>query len=130
MNIPRDAYPDARAFLSSIKRYPYVASMERAARITAGAKELRRCMTKGEVGASLGAPDYAEVSYGPKGPNARWLGSSWVFYISKRSDDVNLNDPRLEVFFDTANRAQWIVPAGIEGVNVLGAPNFVCPSSG
>lgn len=124
--VPHDSYPDAKTFEESIKRYPYVASTARVARITKGTKELQRCMTKQEISALLGPPDASQTDYGPKGPNAWWLGSNWVFYVSKRSDMVNLEDPRVEIFFDTKDRATWIVPTGIVGAREIGFVNVGC----
>lgn len=124
--IPHDSYPNSKAFLEGIKHYPYTASADRVSQITVGSRALHRCMTKDEIRALLGPPDYSDVAYGPKGPNARWLGYFWMYYISKRSDMVNLNDPRIEVFFDTTDRAHWIVPDGIEEASEIGAPDLVC----
>lgn len=124
--VPHDSYPSYQAFVSGIKSYPYIASAERRARINEGAKLLRRCMTKDEVSGLLGAPDHSEIDFGPKGPNERWLGSNWVFYISMQSDMVSLKDPRIEIFFDTTDRAHWLVPTGIEGASEIGAPDVVC----
>lgn len=113
-------------FVSGIRSYPYTAPAERRARIAEGAKLLHWCMTKDEVSRLLGAPDYSEINYGPKGPGERWLGSSWMFYISMQSDKVNLKDPRVEILFDTTDRAHWLAPTGIEGANEIGAPDAVC----
>ena len=124
--IPRDSYPDERAFNSGIKQYPYKATAERVKRIVDGVPSLESCMTKEEVHALLGAPDYSDVSYGPKGPHAHWLGSVWMFYISKQSDGGNVKDPRVEVFFDTTDRAKWIVPTGIAGTHEIGSPEAIC----
>lgn len=123
---PHDSYPNSQAFLSGIKSYPYAASAERRVRIIEGAKVLHRCTTKDEVSRLLGAPDYSEISYGPKGAGARRLESSWTFYISKQSDIVNLKDPRIEIFFDSTDQAHWLVPTGIEGASEIGAPDVVC----
>ena len=124
--IPRDSYPDGRAFESSIRQYPYKAPPERAKRIMDGLKELHRCMTKDEVSTLLGAPDISEISYGPKGPNPRWLGSWWIFFVSKQSDLMNMNDPMIEIFFDTTDRAHWVVPHGIEGASEIGSVEVAC----
>lgn len=124
--IPRDSYPDGRAFERSIKQYPYKATTERAARIIAGVKKLHRCMTKDEVSALLGAPDFSEIAYGPKGPNARWQGSWWMFFVSKRSHMMNMQDPMVEVFYDTTDRAHWIVAHGIEGASEIGSAEVPC----
>lgn len=125
-SVPHDAYPSAKAFLNGIKHYPYVASTERAARLMNGAKELYRCMTKDEVASELGSPDFSELDFGPKGPNAHWLGSNWMFYISIQSDMSNSKNPSIQVFFYTTDRAQWIVPVGIQGAGEIGAPDLSC----
>lgn len=124
--VPHNSYPSYQVFVSGIRSYPYIAPAERRARIAEGAKLLHWCMTKDEVSRLLGAPDYSEINYGPKGPGERWLGSSWMFYISMQSDKVNLKNPRVEIFFDTTDRAHWLAPTGIEGANEIGAPDAVC----
>ncbi len=124
--VPRDAYPDATVFFRNIEHYPYVASAERTARITAGIHALRRCMTKDEVRARLGAPDYSEIMDGPKGPNMHWNGSYWTYFLSIKDDMSNMKNPRVEAFFDKHGRAKWIVPTGIEGAVEIGAPHAVC----
>ena len=83
-------------------------------------------MSKSEIHALLGAPDFSQLDFGPKGPNEKWLGSSWMYYLSKRGPGVNLNDPRVEIFFDTNDRAQWIVPGGIKGAQEIGSVNERC----
>ncbi|BDU22563.1 hypothetical protein [Dyella sp. GSA-30] len=124
--IPRDPYPNANSFFNDIKDHPYKVSAERVARIIEGVKNVHRCMTKEEVSRLLGAPDYSDISYGPKGPNEKWLGSRWMFYASMQSDAGNMKAPRVEVFFDTTDRAHWIVPTGIEGANEIGTASVVC----
>jgi len=74
----------------------------------------------------LGTPDYSEVMSGPKGPDEKWLGWAWMYYLSKRSKATNLNDPRVEIFFDTSYRATWIVPTGVPGAHEIGGVRERC----
>lgn len=83
-------------------------------------------MTKDEISALLGAPDFSEIGYGPKGPNARWNGLWWMYFVSKQSDLSNMKDPAVEIFFDTTDRAHWIVPHGIEGASEIGSVEVAC----
>ena len=83
-------------------------------------------MTKREVEATLGKPDFSRSMFGPKGPGEKWLGFSWTYYLAKTGSTTNSKDPGIEVFFDTSDRAHWIVPTGIEGAREIGAPARPC----
>ena len=110
-------------FRGSVKSFPYAASPERKDRILRGYPKLQIGMTKEEVAALIGEPDYSQLSFGPKGPNMQWKGSSWSYYLYKRGDGANTFDPRVEVFFGTDDRAKWIVPSNIEGLREKGSPS-------
>jgi hypothetical protein len=127
-SVPLDPYPDARGFFENIKNYPYVAPTERSTRIALGSEKLRVCMTKSEVRSLLGAPDYSEVNYGPKGPMPRWLGYAWTYYQSIKADVANTHDPHIEIFFDKAGHVIWAAPQAMQGVREIGSPRFVCTS--
>jgi hypothetical protein len=93
-----------------------------------GLKSIRQCMSNTEVQALLGRPDFSQSGFGPKGPNEQWLGFSWKCYLAKKDADItNSNDPSVQVFFDTSDRAIWIVPIQIAGEEELGAYNALCP---
>jgi hypothetical protein len=113
-------------FEKNIAQYPFIASQERRTRIIAGLKKVELCMKKEQILKLLGPPDFSDINYGPKGPGEKWIGSSWMYYISKQSELVNLNDPRVEVFFDTNDRAHWIAPSHIEGAHELGKAGKKC----
>ena len=113
--------PSAQESERGISRYPYNAPFERVAKIKAGLKTLALCMTKMQTKGLMGAPDFSE-----KGPGEKWRGSNWVYYVSKHSERMNLNDSTVEVFFDTADRVQWIAPSRVEGAKELGSPEKKC----
>jgi hypothetical protein len=125
-----DGIPTYQQFEKRVRPYPYLAPPERAQQILSGSSQLRSCLTKQQVSALLGPPDFSQLSYGPKGPGEKWLGSHWMYYLAKRSRSTNLNDPNMEIFFDTSDRAQWVVPTHIEGANELGGPKQQCTQPG
>ncbi len=122
-----DGMPRYEDFEKRAGSFPYRAPAERVRKVSDGAKLLRLCMTKTEIEAVLGKPDFSQSMFGPKGPNPKWLGFSWVYYLAKRGSTTNVNDPGIQVFFDTSDRAHWIVPTGIEGAREIGAPKPPCP---
>ncbi len=121
-----DGRPTFADFEKRVGGYPYKASPERTAAIKKGLPLLKKCMTKTEVDSLLGAPDFSQSNFGPKGPGEKWLGFGWTYYLAKRAETTNLNDPRVEIFFDTSDRAHWIVPSHIDGSHEIGAPNEKC----
>lgn len=110
-------------FKASIRSFPYTASPERRDRLVAGYSKVDVGMTKEDIARVIGDPDYSELGYGPKGPNMKWQGSSWMYYLSKRGDLVNILDPSVQIFFDREDRAVWIVPSNIEGLAAKGSPS-------
>jgi hypothetical protein len=122
--------PDGTAtqeqFEKKISKYPYLASSEKAEKMTAGLKRILRCMNKKQIRSLLGEPDYGNELYGPKGLNAKWIGSGWTYYLTKRADNFNTNDIAVHVFFDQTERASWIVPSHINGAREFGAPGGKC----
>ena len=121
-----DGMPTYEVFQKTIGQYPYHAKTERKAKIISGIAALKVCMDKKQIQSLIGAPDYSRVSYGPKGPGEKWLGTSWKYYLTKQSSLVNSNDSAVEVFFDTNNRAHWIVPRHIDGASEIGAVSGKC----
>jgi hypothetical protein len=107
-------------FAAAIKSYPYEASQARKDRIVKSFPRLAAGMSKDQIAALIGDPDYSQLDYGPKGPGEKWLGSSWTYWLHKRDDGVNMNDPCLEIFFGTDGRANWIVPTSIDGLKEKG----------
>ncbi len=118
----RDGKRSYEEFKASVGSFPYNAPRERRERILAGYSKLDVGVTKDEVAAAIGEPDYSQLNYGPKGPNMPLIGSSWVYYLSKRGDRANNLDPVVHVFFGTDGRARWIVPSNIEGLHEKGSP--------
>jgi len=92
-----DGTPSYVQFADSIREFPYYASPERILKIKRGLAQIERCMSKSQIQSLLGTPDFGQVSYGPKGPGERWLGSSWTYYLSMRSTSVNENDSTVQV---------------------------------
>ena len=121
-----DNMPSYEEFAANVNAYPYVASSERVAKITAGIPHLEKCMDKTSIEELLGKPDYSRLSYGPKGPREKWLGSSWTYYMFKESDSTNNNDPSVQVFFDTSGKAHWIVLQNINGAHEIGSVQDQC----
>jgi hypothetical protein len=117
-----DGKPSYEEFRRSVGSFPYRAAPERQNQIRTGYQRLQVGATKPEVAAALGEPDYSQIGYS-KGPTPRWLGSSWAYYLSKRSDGANSFDPVVEVFFGTDDRAVWIVPSNISGLRGKGSPS-------
>ena len=121
-----DGMPSYEDFSRRVEAFPYRAPDERRAQIVSGTAALTQCMKKEEVVASLGKPDFSQPSYGPKGPHMKWLGFSWTYYLAKSSTTTNLNDPSLQLFFDTAGLLVWAVPHGIENAKEIGKFNAKC----
>ena len=121
-----DGMPSYEEFEKKISQYPYRAKVERVSKIKSGIAALKVCMDKEQVQAQIGVPDYSRASYGPKGPSEKWLGSSWTYYLTKQSSLVNTNDSTVVVFFDTKNRAHWIVPHHVDGGHEIGAVSVKC----
>ena len=109
-----DGKQTSKQFEARIKSYPYVAPNELEERIRRNYAKLEVGTSKDRVAELIGDPDCSELDYGPKGPNERWLGSNWKYYIRKRENSSNAYDPCLEVFLDTDDRLHWIVPSNID----------------
>ena len=109
-------------FEQAVGSFPYTASQERQNRIRSGYAQVAVGATKDEVARALGEPDFSQDLYS-KDARPGWLGSSWSYYLSKRSDGVNMFDPVVQVFFGTDGRATWIVPSNIEGLHEKGSPS-------
>ena len=108
-------------FEAAIKTYPYDAPQARRDRIVKNGPRLEVGMSKEQVAELIGDPDYSRLMYGPKGPGARWLGSSWMYYLHKRDSNINVYNPCVQIFFGTDDRATWIVPSNIDGLTEKGS---------
>src|SRR5713101_6243499 len=109
-----DGKPTYEDFVRSVAgAWPYTASAARRARILGGYERVAPRMSKGEIAAAIGEPDYSQLT-GPK-TEPRPRGSMWVYILGKRSELVNMRDPVVEIFFDDGDRATRIVPRNVDG---------------
>jgi hypothetical protein len=115
-----DSQKSYQEFRATIKSFPYSAPVERKNHILKNYPNLRVGMSKKEVSALIGSPDYSELDFGPKGPREHWLGSSWVYQLFKQGDDTNLYDPMIEIFFGTDGLLFWAVPSGMSELSQIG----------
>src|SRR5215470_15491797 len=60
-----DGQKSGKEFRATIKSFPYSASAERKERILKNYPSLRVGMTKKEVSALIGDPDYSQIVFGP-----------------------------------------------------------------
>jgi hypothetical protein len=116
-----DGQKSYEEFQATIKSFPYSTSPERRDLVVKNYPGLRVGMTKQQVAALIGNPDYSQQNYGPKGPGEHWLGSSWNYVLFKREDSSNENDPTVEVFFGTDYLLFWAAPSGISGLSEVGS---------
>jgi len=121
-----DGMPTYAQFEQTIQGYPYHASGERAAKVRSGLAAMKRCIEKSKVQALLGVPDFSQLAFGPKGPGDKWLGSSWVYYLSKQSRLTNENDSSVTVYFDTNGLCHWVAPRHIDGAKEIGSVSEKC----
>lgn len=118
-----DGKKSYEAFAAIIKTYPYEAPQPRKDRVIKNYSKLEIGMPKDQVAGLIGEPDYSRPSYGAKRPtDMRWPGSSWTYYLYKRSDLVNTLDACVQIFFGTDDHVKWIVPSNIEGLVEKGSP--------
>ena len=116
-----DGQKSYEEFRLTIKSFPYSASEERKEHIAKNYADLRVGMTKKQVAVLIGDPDYSQSVFGPKGFSPHWKGSYWGYQLFMREDGVNnLNDPTIQVFFDTDGLLYWAVPYGISGLSEIG----------
>ncbi|WP_035356340.1 hypothetical protein [Edaphobacter aggregans] len=115
-----DGQKSYKEFRATIKSFPFSASAERKKQIGENYPSLRVGMTKKQVAALIGNPDYSELDFGPKGPGEHWLGSHWMYALFVREDSVNEKDPNIEIFFGTGDLVSWVVPSGLSGLSEIG----------
>jgi hypothetical protein len=111
-----DGMRSYKDFAAGIKAYPYEAPQSRKERIIRNFPTLEIGMTKDQVADVIGDPDFSQNSYGPKGPNMKWGGSTWEYYLAKRDDSANESDPCVFIAFGQDDRANWILPCNIDGL--------------
>ena len=115
-----DGKKTCEEFAATIKSYPYEATQARKDKIVQNYPKLEIGMSKDQVATLIGDPDFSGLNYGPKGPGEKWLGSSWAYCLRLRENGSNAFDPRVEIFFGTDGRANWIVPSNIDGLTEKG----------
>jgi hypothetical protein len=109
---------DYEEFKESVSSFPYSISAERKDSILKNYKNLHVGITKEQVYALLGKPDYSQTLLGPKGPGEKWLGSKWtyVFLMNEETTDANI-----EIYFGTDELTYWIVPTSMDVLPEIGA---------
>jgi hypothetical protein len=109
-------------FAQRVGNFPYVASSTRQETILANYSKLRVGMSKPEVGALLGEPDYGELTR--PGKFADPDGSCWKYHLYKAKKRwTNEEQDRLVyAFFDEAGKIYWIEPWNIDGLVRVGQP--------
>jgi hypothetical protein len=118
-----DGQKSYKEFRANIKSFPYSTSAERKNHILKNYPSLRAGMTKKQVAALIGDPDYSQPAYGPygpKGPQGPWQGSIWSYVLFMREDAMNENDPKIQIFFGTDDLLHWAAPSGLSGSPEIG----------
>lgn len=110
-------------FVATVKTFPYEAPLSRKDRIVKKFSELEIGMSKDQVTALIGEPDFSRLDYGPKGPNERWQGSSWSYYLFMRENSANNNDSCLAIHFGVDDHAVLIIPENIDGLIEKASPS-------
>ena len=105
-----DFLPTEKEFSEKVKSFPFKATNERKQQVLENYSKLELGMTKDQVAATIGEPDYWGVT-GPGKDNV--TGSSWVygFYCTGRFCGTTSDDDLLEVLFDLDDRVDWIAPS-------------------
>ena len=117
-----DGKHNREQFVNSVRSFPYEASTERQSQLLGNYQKLSVGMSKEQVAAILGDPDYANIT-GPKTffgiqPN----GTEWVYGIHCEDQFCGSTGPDkvVEVFFKLDDRAHLIVPHGIGSLKEIG----------
>ena len=112
-----------REFVASVGVFPYKASADRRKRLLNNYSKLVIGMSKDEVAALLGDPDFADKLQA-KEPPFKQMGSEWIYYLLL--NDANLTnektDQSISIFYGPDGKAHWITPLNIEGLTVKGHP--------
>lgn len=123
--IPKsDGKKSYKEFVAGVKIFPYEASLSRKDPIIRNYSKLEIGMSKDQIVALIGEPDYSQLSYGPKGPGEKWLGSTWNYFLylnDSKSSQLNAKpDQWIEIFFDTEDKAHCIGPSKNLGLEKKG----------
>ena len=119
-----DGKPTREQFVSTVKSFPYTAPEERKSVLIENYVKLSEGMSKQQVTAILGDPDYSDTTASKTFWGMRPHGSQWFYCVYCVSKYVGTDgrDRVIEVIFDLDGKARWIVPRGIEGLTEKGAP--------
>ena len=123
----RQPAPDGKhnreQFVNSVRSFPYEASTERQSKLFGDYQKLSVGMSKEQVAAILGDPDYTNIT-GPKTffGGIQPHGTEWVYGIHCEDQFCGTAGPDkvVEVFFTLDDRAHWIVPHGIDSLKEIG----------
>jgi outer membrane protein assembly factor BamE (lipoprotein component of BamABCDE complex) len=117
----RRPLPSYKEFVSS-HAFPYTAPLKRQQHLKKNYSQLSVGLTQSEVEAALGSPDWIEELYS-KSKSPGFLGWSWVYVFEKPDPRLtNLKkDKTIQIVFDPAGRARWIV-SNLEGLAGIGGP--------
>ena len=119
-----DGQKSYKEFSATIKSYPYSASAERKERVLKNYSSLRVGMTKKEVSALIGDPDYSRIVFNPKEPGE----SSWQYALFIRAkDSANENDPYIDLSFGRDGLLRWAAPS--QGLSQLPEIGSCCKSA-
>ena len=118
-----DGQKSYQEFRATITSFPYSIPAERKEHVLKNFPSLRLGMTKKEVSALIGDPDYSEIDFGPKGPGEHWLGSHWDYALFIREKDTaNEKDPNIHIFFGTNGLLSWAAPSrGLPELSEIGS---------
>ena len=97
--------------------FPHTISEQRKMLILDKYNKLQIGMTKQDVSSLIGDPDFSTYLYTKEYPG-EYLGTHWTYYFKKINPNLtNLKlDLSVNVFFDTADKAHWIVADNIESL--------------
>ena len=114
-----DGQKSYEEFHATIKSFRYSAPAERKERLLKNYASLRVGMTKNEVSALIGDPDYSEIAFGPKGPGEHWLGSDWNYVLFKEEDVTT--SIGIFISFGTDGLLRWAAPSRLPQFSEIGS---------
>lgn len=104
-------------FAVSTKSFPVTASEQRQNQLRIDYPKLELGMSKQQVVAVIGNPDYSHISISPR-DYSQSTGSSWnyIFYCTGRFCGTTSEDKLIEVSFDLNDKVDWIKPSENSGL--------------
>jgi hypothetical protein len=115
--------PPHEIFRAGIHAHPYAADAARAARIRAGAPQIKACMKLAEVRRLLGTPDFGGITHNSAAPKGVVTGAAWNYVIRERRDVEASYEVQFEVWFDTLGRVTATSVDGIDGLQTVYLPD-------